>query len=220
MEKFIAELEEQTDKMDKQIQALESQIGQAYDGMKGSKYHLHTLIIHDGSPMSGHYYAYIRDHSTPDKWYRFSDITVTEAKEEDVLKDAQGGSGVRSAYWAVYVDEQIQHSLARSKLYAYAGLNEQTQNLYRAGTPAHIQEKVNELNSSFVKAVEEDKAKDIVKKIHNLYEERFGELAHTEKENDKKAHYKVANIVTFLKSERKEEFAKLALLRICYREIT
>ena len=60
--------------------------------MNKHPYFLHAITIHDGNAQSGHYYAYINDRHNK-KWRKFNDIRVTDATEEEVFKDANGGEG-------------------------------------------------------------------------------------------------------------------------------
>lgn len=74
--------------------------------MNTNPYHLHAICIHDGNANSGHYFALIKDHHT-DKWRRFNDIRIADISEEDVFKEANGGHSWMTAYWLVYVNQQI-----------------------------------------------------------------------------------------------------------------
>ncbi|EHA8589890.1 ubiquitin carboxyl-terminal hydrolase 21 [Cocos nucifera] len=55
------------------------------DGVK-LKYDLYAVLVHDGSPYSGHYYCFVR--SSPTAWYRMNDSEVTRVSESCVLKEA------------------------------------------------------------------------------------------------------------------------------------
>lgn len=65
-------------------------------------YELFSVLVHSGSAMGGHYYAYIKsfdDH----KWRNYNDSTVSEMSPEEVTKvfgDNYGGSG--TAYMLMY----------------------------------------------------------------------------------------------------------------------
>ena len=75
-----------------------------YSDLTELRYTLLTVMIHDGGPTSGHYYAYIRDPNT-EQWMMYNDRHVSEAKEEEIMVDARGGDGSSSAaYCLVYVD--------------------------------------------------------------------------------------------------------------------
>ena len=69
------------------------------------KYHLHGVVIHDGTAESGHYYTYIKDH-VQGKWRCYNDHRVTLVEEKQVLEEAMGGGMTKSAYYITYVSEQ------------------------------------------------------------------------------------------------------------------
>lgn len=110
LESFVKEVEDQIKGMEDQVASLENQISKGYDSLNASKYHLHSMIIHDGNAESGHYFNYIKDHAS-NKWVRFSDIQVKTVEEAEVMKDSFGGSGWRSAYWVVYINDSIYKKL-------------------------------------------------------------------------------------------------------------
>lgn len=53
-------------------------------------YELYSVLIHSGSALGGHYYAYIKSLETG-KWYNFNDSTVSEITDTE-LKTAFGGA--------------------------------------------------------------------------------------------------------------------------------
>ena len=56
------------------------------DSAKGPyQYELYSVLIHRGSALGGHYYAYIKSFEQ-NKWFEFNDSTVTEINEEDIKK--------------------------------------------------------------------------------------------------------------------------------------
>jgi hypothetical protein len=65
-------------------------------------YELYAVLIHSGSTMGGHYYAYIKSLST-NKWYNFNDSTVTEISEADVKK-AWGGESAKPKTMSSYTN--------------------------------------------------------------------------------------------------------------------
>ena len=67
-------------------------------------YHLHGVVIHDGSAYGGHYYSYIRDHKQG-VWRKFNDHTVSVVEESQVYEEARGGS-TKSAYYVIYISEE------------------------------------------------------------------------------------------------------------------
>lgn len=90
--------------MENKVQELESKIIAAYaiKDMQKMPYHLHAICVHDGNANTGHYYTYIYDRHSK-KWRKYNDHKVTEASEEDVLKESLGGHSWMTAYWLVYV---------------------------------------------------------------------------------------------------------------------
>jgi len=52
--------------------------------MQKNPYYLHSICVHDGNAMSGHYYTFIYDRFNK-KWRRFNDIRVVDVSEEDVF---------------------------------------------------------------------------------------------------------------------------------------
>lgn len=55
-------------------------------------YELFSVLIHSGSAVGGHYYAYIKSFEN-DKWYCFNDQYVSEISKDDILK-SYGGNRV------------------------------------------------------------------------------------------------------------------------------
>lgn len=71
-------------------------------------YELFSIMIHNGSAMGGHYYAYIKNFMT-NRWYNFNDSRVKEIDESDIHKVFGGkksktgwGSGSANAYLLKY----------------------------------------------------------------------------------------------------------------------
>ena len=87
--------------------------------MNKHPYHLHSICIHDGNANSGHYYAFIKDHFNA-KWRRFNDVRVCDVTEEQVFKEANGGSSWMTAYWLVYLSEDLMEMLKTLNLTLYS----------------------------------------------------------------------------------------------------
>ena len=66
-------------------------------------YRLQSVIIHDGSCESGHYYSYIKTNQNMNKWYKFDDNIVTSSSIEEIFKVGYGGFGSSSAYLLFYL---------------------------------------------------------------------------------------------------------------------
>lgn len=63
---------------------------------KPNIYELYSILIHRGSSMAGHYYAYIRSFETG-RWYEFNDSSVSEISSAEIEKAF--GDDDRSSYW-------------------------------------------------------------------------------------------------------------------------
>eukprot|EP00727_Mastigamoeba_balamuthi_P009974 m51a1_g56 putative ubiquitin carboxyl-terminal hydrolase 47-like isoform x2 (1178) ;mRNA; f:177637-182668 len=60
-------------------------------------YRLYGILIHRGSAMGGHYYAYIMSFGS-NKWYEFNDSTVSEITEDDIRKSyGESDNGAKSS---------------------------------------------------------------------------------------------------------------------------
>ena len=66
-------------------------------------YHLHSVLVHEGQAVSGHYWSFILD-TQRGTWLKFNDITVSESTEEEMSKESRGGFHNASAYCLMYVD--------------------------------------------------------------------------------------------------------------------
>lgn len=55
-------------------------------------YYLHSIVMHRGSANAGHYFAYIRNSATKDRWLEFNDEVVITRNKEYVLNAAMGGN--------------------------------------------------------------------------------------------------------------------------------
>jgi len=57
-----------------------------------SVYTLHSIVVHQGTATSGHYFAYIRC-SIDNSWILFNDESVKPAEKFDVFENCYGGIG-------------------------------------------------------------------------------------------------------------------------------
>jgi ubiquitin carboxyl-terminal hydrolase 47 len=64
-------------------------------------YELYAVLVHSGSALGGHYYAYIKSNHDG-KWYNFNDTSVSEISTEEISKvfGDKGSSG--TAYMLKY----------------------------------------------------------------------------------------------------------------------
>jgi ubiquitin carboxyl-terminal hydrolase 25/28 len=59
--------------------------------MMQNPYHLHAIMVHEGTTDSGHYFAFIFDRNKK-KWYRFNDYKVCEVEEFQVFDESFGNT--------------------------------------------------------------------------------------------------------------------------------
>ncbi|CAK77957.1 unnamed protein product (macronuclear) [Paramecium tetraurelia] len=110
------------DCLQKERKEIEQKISESYNSLKKQKYILQSILMHEGNPDAGHYYAYIYN-LDDQKWYYFNDINVHEEVEQNVLKNAFGDqSNSKSAYLIQYVKEDnakfAQNSMVKLKLFS------------------------------------------------------------------------------------------------------
>jgi Ubiquitin carboxyl-terminal hydrolase len=77
----------------------------AYDLLDRIRYRLHSVLVHDGDPSSGHYWTFIRNiasSSESDRWLKFNDMVVTPLSEAGMMYVSRGGVGRASAYCLIY----------------------------------------------------------------------------------------------------------------------
>jgi len=90
-----------------EIRALNEEMRKAEAGeCQEHPYHLHAILVHDGSAESGHYYAFIFDRAEG-LWYRFNDYRVTVECENVVFEESFGGVRNSCAYGIIYVNSVI-----------------------------------------------------------------------------------------------------------------
>ncbi|KAK4524949.1 hypothetical protein GAYE_SCF07G2852 [Galdieria yellowstonensis] len=72
--------------------------------------HLHAVLVRDGAPDSGHYWAFIKDWCT-EQWHMYNDIVVNPVSWDQVLLDSVGGNKFASAYGIIYVNDELVETL-------------------------------------------------------------------------------------------------------------
>lgn len=67
-------------------------------------YELFSILIHSGSALGGHYYAYIKSFED-DKWYNFNDSSVRQIPDADVQAEIEAmfGGGTATANTSSYM---------------------------------------------------------------------------------------------------------------------
>ena len=63
-------------------------------------------MIHDGLAENGHYYSYIFDRVLG-HWWKLDDHRVTKADEAELMAEAFGGEGYKSACNLFYISKTV-----------------------------------------------------------------------------------------------------------------
>lgn len=61
------------------------------EDLKKIKYNLHSVCIHEGNAVSGHFWTYIWN-KQQQKWFKFNDTEVSESNWDDLYENAVGGN--------------------------------------------------------------------------------------------------------------------------------
>lgn len=102
LRRFKTTAKNQVDGLEHKIRQIEAILEKPYIKEQERPYFLHAVMIHDGVAESGHYYTYIYDRCLR-VWWKLDDHRVSQAVEEDVMKEAHGGSGYKSACNLFYI---------------------------------------------------------------------------------------------------------------------
>ncbi len=99
--------------LESSISEIDNKISLMYSESQLSQleYRLHSVLVHEGSMESGHYWAYVFDHNA-EVWLKFNDNTVTEATWQELQKESVGGHYNTSAYSLIYVQSSKLAELA------------------------------------------------------------------------------------------------------------
>ena len=99
-------LQKKLNQIERQISEKQAEVDSAFKDYTNICYHLHAILIHDGTAQSGHYYSFIFDRKE-ETWWRFSDVNVSKVEEEVVFQEAFGGqkNSSKVAYSIIYVNE-------------------------------------------------------------------------------------------------------------------
>lgn len=103
--KYRENIGQRVEKYKSHIETIEKEIEKAYKEINSTPYNLYSLLIHEGSADSGHYYSYLFDRQEK-KWRKYNDLNITEEVEEQVLKEGKGINAT-SAYYLVYAQGDV-----------------------------------------------------------------------------------------------------------------
>ena len=112
LDSFRAEVERQTAGLERELASIAEELQRIHSETNKEAYHLHAILVHEGTTENGHYVAFVLDRKQA-QWYRFNDYKVTPEATETVMAEAFGGlEGPRQAcaYGLVYVNQEIASS--------------------------------------------------------------------------------------------------------------
>ena len=180
--------EEQVKKMELELKELQEKIQNSYKSFGNTPYYLHTIMIHDGGPESGHYFTYIKDFSSQ-KFRKYNDRTIDDVEDENVWENSKGSTGkCMNAYCLVYVNQEIHDSLENPELKKHHLQNfggpEQDSDYYNSLVGPKLELEIIQKNQDLAQKVEEDKAEDKAREIMALYEERYKKIEEFVKKDD------------------------------------
>lgn len=119
-------------------------------------YELYSVLIHSGSALGGHYYAYIKSLETG-KWFNFNDSHVSEISDEE-LKTAWGGSGGSS-----YGSRMSYSTCAYMLMYRLVSDEKNINEISKESIPAYLTQKM-KADEDRLKKIEQDRV-EMAKKV-------------------------------------------------------
>lgn len=125
------------------IKKLEQILEKPYVKEQERPYYLHAIMIHDGVAENGHYYSYIYDRFQK-VWWKLDDHRVSQANVEDVMKEALGGDGYKSACNLFYMSRHIADIIDKNRFSVFAD-----QRARSVRIPASIQTEISRKNADF-----------------------------------------------------------------------
>ena len=149
------ELDDEKQMLSKRKQAIETETSTLYTSIEKTKYVLFSIIIHEGSAESGHFYCLVR---MQDKWFKFNDFYVREMTETEVFELAFGYQGsVANAYCVFYMKDSI---FSASPSHNFANIGESQEGFFDI-VPKQKLFNVEQANKSFNNQIHSNQIKKI-----------------------------------------------------------
>ena len=124
-------------------------------------------MIHDGLAENGHYYSYVFDRSQS-VWWKLDDHRVSKASEEDVMKEALGGDGYKSACNLFYMSKHIADLNDKNKVPVFS-----PQRAKSLRIPAGIQKDIERINAEYTLKTQHHLVQKAVQQINQCFKERL-----------------------------------------------
>jgi len=117
-------------------------------------YELYSVLVHRGSALGGHYYAYIKSFETG-KWYDFNDSQVNEISEEEIKRTF--GDDPNEGYRSRGGMFQMFHSSANAYMLMYRRIDEKRNKseVTKENVPTELRDRIQDENIRYKKKIEE-----------------------------------------------------------------
>lgn len=130
-------------------------------------YFLHAIMIHDGLAENGHYYSYVFDRSQK-TWWKLDDHRVSKATEEQVMKEALGGDGYKSACNLFYMSKHIADMIDLQPMPVHGAQRAKSLRI-----PAPITKQIQLHNAQFDLKNQQHLVEKAVQQINQCFKERL-----------------------------------------------
>lgn len=210
-------LEKELKEIDERQLDLESKLSSLYESLQGPEYSLHSILIHEGAAISGHYYAFIKD-LDEDLWRRYSDAYVSDTSFNEVLQNSEGGGeSTASAYCLIYVSNKIlENSTGMSRCLFLAEENLGVQDQYSTYISENLLHRIQIQNKVDEEERESENLIPVVKMIEDMYGKRLGSIKKAvdmySNSKNKFAFNRVLNFGSFLILNNRDELARWYVL--------
>eukprot|EP01094_Clydonella_sp_ATCC50884_P022183 TRINITY_DN5050_c0_g1_i4.p1 TRINITY_DN5050_c0_g1~~TRINITY_DN5050_c0_g1_i4.p1 ORF type:complete len:927 (+),score=215.52 TRINITY_DN5050_c0_g1_i4:370-3150(+) len=106
LQSMLRDVEKEIAAYSSEVESIEQQVDHMFDDMRDISYRLHAVLVHDGTALGGHYWAFVYD-VVKQVWFKHNDTTVQQVEEELMWEESTGGHGNTSAYCLIYVDTNL-----------------------------------------------------------------------------------------------------------------